>query len=58
MGLNELTEFDTSVERVSEIPGGKGWRVLTKTAVQDHVDGKEVLKLTWKEEVWDNKKFN
>jgi hypothetical protein len=50
-GLNELTEFSTSVERVTEISEDGGWRVLTKTTSQEKLDGRDVIKVTWKEKV-------
>ncbi|KAG2185730.1 hypothetical protein INT43_002165 [Umbelopsis isabellina] len=51
LGLTEITEYNTSVERIEENPDGQGWRVLTKTAEKVIKDGKPCLRVSWKEEV-------
>ncbi|KAI8576726.1 hypothetical protein K450DRAFT_291058 [Umbelopsis ramanniana AG] len=52
-GLNEVTEFNTSVERVTEIPGDGGWHVLTKTTQKEIIDGRDVIKVTWSAKTFD-----
>lgn len=55
-GLDDITEFDTSVEKLIELPQQTGWKVLTKKVVlanlQDKVGGeRKVIRTSWKEEV-------
>lgn len=46
--LEEITEYNTSVENLTELPNQSGWNVLTKSAVFLEDDKVEI---EWKEEV-------
>lgn len=48
-GLDQITEYNTSVENLEEIPNQGGWKVLTKHA--SYIDGQNV-EISWKEEVY------
>ncbi|KAI8086753.1 putative FAD dependent oxidoreductase [Halteromyces radiatus] len=54
--LDALTEFDTSLEKLTELPDQCGWKVLTKKSVLTTVHGhkRQVVKTSWKEEVFDS----
>lgn len=47
--LDEITEFNTSVEKLTELLNQSGWKVLTKTAHLDQESNK--VEIVWKEEV-------
>lgn len=47
--LDEITEFNTSVEKLTELLNQSGWKVLTKTARLDQESNK--VEIVWKEEV-------
>ncbi|ORE05406.1 FAD/NAD(P)-binding domain-containing protein [Rhizopus microsporus var. microsporus] len=49
--LDEITEFNTSVEKLTELPNQSGWKVLTKTAHLDQESNK--VEIVWKEETFD-----
>ncbi|KAG2204111.1 hypothetical protein INT47_011594 [Mucor saturninus] len=49
-GLDQITEYNTSVEHLEEVPNQEGWKVLTKHA--SNVDNENV-KISWKEEKFD-----
>ncbi|KAG1467533.1 hypothetical protein G6F56_004366 [Rhizopus delemar] len=48
--LEEITEYNTSVENLTELPNQSGWNVLTKSAVFLEDDKVEI---EWKEESFD-----
>lgn len=48
-GLDEITEYNTSVENLEELPNQEGWKVLTKHA--NYIEGNENVEISWKEEV-------
>ncbi|CAO3634090.1 unnamed protein product [Cunninghamella echinulata] len=52
-GLDDITEFDTSLEKLTELPNQHGWKVLSKKSYLTTINGKKVVKTSWKEEVFD-----
>ncbi|CAO3645065.1 unnamed protein product [Cunninghamella blakesleeana] len=52
-GLDEITEFNTSLEKLTELPEEQGWKVLTKKAYITEINDKKVVKTSWKEEIFD-----
>ncbi|KAG1100001.1 hypothetical protein G6F42_017739 [Rhizopus arrhizus] len=49
--LDAITEFNTSVENLEELPNQNGWRVLTKHA--EYSKDTNQVEISWKEEVFD-----
>lgn len=47
--LDDVTEFNTSLEKLEELPNRKGWNVITKHA--DYSKGADQVDISWKEEV-------
>jgi hypothetical protein len=47
--LDAITEFNTSIENLEEIPDQAGWKVLTKHA--NYLKGSNEVEISWKEEV-------
>lgn len=48
--LDDITEYNTSVEKLTELPNQSGWNVLTKSATVLHRDNS--VQIEWKEEVY------
>jgi hypothetical protein len=48
--LDSITEFNTSVENLQELPDQAGWKVLTKHA--KYLEDSSEVEITWKEEVF------
>ncbi|KAI8069425.1 hypothetical protein BC940DRAFT_332338 [Gongronella butleri] len=53
-GLDGVTEYNTSVERLTELPDKQGWRVLTKKMVVQHEENDTRVTSTWKEDIFDS----
>ncbi|KAK4517791.1 uncharacterized protein ATC70_001136 [Mucor velutinosus] len=49
--LDDITEYNTSVENLEELPNQSGWRVLTKHA--EYSKDTDQVEISWKEEVFD-----
>ncbi|KAF1807160.1 hypothetical protein V8B55DRAFT_1017362 [Mucor lusitanicus] len=49
--LDDITEYNTSVENLEELPNQSGWRVLTKHA--EYSKNTDQVEISWKEEVFD-----
>ncbi|KAG1423049.1 hypothetical protein G6F58_003001 [Rhizopus delemar] len=49
--LDDITEYNTSVEKLTELPNQSGWNVLTKSATVLHRDNS--VQIEWKEEHFD-----
>ncbi|CAO3632496.1 unnamed protein product [Mucor fragilis] len=49
--LDDITEYNTSVENLEELPNQSGWRVLTKHA--EYSKDTNQVEISWKEEVFD-----
>ncbi|KAI8331593.1 hypothetical protein BC941DRAFT_403707 [Chlamydoabsidia padenii] len=57
-GLDDITEFDTSLEKLTELPDQAGWKVLTKKTVltttqDDNGEERKLLTTSWKEVEFD-----
>lgn len=48
--LDDITEFNTSVENLEELPNQRGWSVLTKHA--EYSKDTNQVEISWKEEVY------